>query len=403
MTIGGAVGRGVLSALVVIQVALGLRVAVRMARTARGARIPRIRDGADAASGESGTVSMIVPVLNEAARLGPCLDGLARSGGEVREILVVDGGSTDGTAAIVRAVADRAPRVRLVAAGAAPAGWNGKVHNLVAGAERAAAGSRWLLTIDADVRPEPGLAAALVAFAERSAITALSVATRQRLSGWSEALLHPALLTTLVYRFGIPGSATSRVSEVQANGQCFLVRRDVLARVGGFAPLRQSLCEDVTLARRLAAAGNRVGFYESEGLVSVEMYAGWRDAWRNWTRSLPMRDRYFGVAGWLGLAEVALVQAAPPPLALAIGAWLRWSRSGWPPLRMLVGVNAVLAMMRLGVLVGTARAYEEAPASYWLSPMCDVPATVGVWWSALRRRHEWRGRVMIRGVSGGSA
>jgi dolichol-phosphate mannosyltransferase len=214
----------------------------------------------------------------------------------------------------------------------------------------------------------------------------------QDLSGAAEGLVHPALLATLVYRFGIPGRATTRSSEVQANGQCFLVQRDVLERCGGFQSVRDSLCEDVTLARRIAIAGHPVGFYETDRLVSVAMYAGWRDAWQNWTRSLPMRDRYWGGAGVLGLAEVTLVQALP--LALASLLWrVRRDRVGGAA----SGVNAALLTVRLGTLAGMARAYRHQPWTYWFSPLVDLPVAAQLLLSATRRKHVWRGRPIIRG------
>jgi len=374
-------------AFALLQTVLAGRVVARLARTAGGGRIV----ATDALPPTADRVTVIVPVLNERDRLGPCLDGLLAQGPEVVAILVVDGGSDDGTPTLVADYARRDPRLRLIEAESAPAGTNGKTHNLQAGLDAADAGVRWVLTIDADVRPGPLLVRSLVAHARAQGLAALSVATRQRLSGPAEALIHPALLTTLVYRFGIPGRATSRVSEVQANGQCFLIERTALARVGGFAPTADSVCEDVTLARALASAGLPVGFAETaaDDLVSVTMYAGAADAWRNWTRSLPMRDRFHG--GLLGLTEVSLVQALPLPLALAmtLGRW-----SGLEPLRRL---NVGLVAIRLGVLAGTARAYPDRPPAYWLSPLCDVPATVGVWLGVARRRHTWRGRAIVRG------
>ena len=63
---------------------------------------------------------MLVPVLNEATRLRPCLDGLIAQGEETAEIVVIDGGSTDATAGLVREFAVRDSRVRLIEAGPAP-------------------------------------------------------------------------------------------------------------------------------------------------------------------------------------------------------------------------------------------------------------------------------------------
>jgi dolichol-phosphate mannosyltransferase len=371
--------------LAAIQLVLAVRVFARMVSTARGSRIER----AGAGNLKVGQVTVIVPVLDEVDRLSPCLAGLIEQGPEVGEILVVDGGSTDGTPDLVGRWSARDPRIRLIDASPAPAGVNGKAHNLQAGLQHAGA-SPWVLTIDADVRPARGSVSALLAHASRERVPALSAATRQRLSGAAEALVHPAMLTTLVYRFGIPGGATTDPEQVQANGQCFLVRRDVLDDAGGFARVLDSVCEDVTLARNIAQRGHRVGFYEAGDLVQVEMYAGWRDAWQNWSRSLPMRDRHSGLAGRIGLAEVLLVQAAPPWLA----AWWASRLGRREPAAML---NAALAVARLGVLGGTARAYVFVPPTYWLSPLADVPVALRLIAMWRRRRHRWRGRDFISG------
>ena len=295
--------------LTLFQTLAGARVAGRLARTARGERI-RTSD----VPLPDARMTVIVPVLNERDRLGPCLAGLIAQPSEVVEILVVDGGSTDGTPELISRFAAGDDRVRLIDASPIPAGWNGKTHGLQTGLDHAHSAADWILTIDADVRPEPALARSLLAHARQTGAAAISVATLQRLSGTAEGFLHPALLTTLVYRFGIPGHATRHVAKTQANGQCCLFQREPLEKCGGFAVARTSLCEDVTVARALVDEGYSVGFYEADGLVSVEMYASWREAWRNWTRSLPLRDRYSGAAGWFGLVEIALTQALPLPL-----------------------------------------------------------------------------------------
>lgn len=391
--------------LVAAQAALGVRVIRRLIRSAGGRRIIQPPD-TDTALDAGERISVLVPVLDEHARLAPCLDGLIAQGSAVAEILLVDGGSTDGTQSLIANYAARDPRVRLIDASPVPLDWNGKAWGLDIGLRHASRDTRWLLTIDADVRPAPPLARALLAHARRTGDAAFSVATRQRLSSASEGLIHPALLTTLVYRFGSPGHSTRRVSEVQANGQCMLLRRDLLDRYSGFAAVRESICEDVTLARMLAANGVAVGFYEAGDLVAVNMYGSARDAWRNWSRSLPLRDRYFGVGGVVGLLEVALVQALPAPLLLvllAIGTNDALSRSWLLAYRLAywlaLAVEGIFIVLRLGVLAGTARAYSQRPWTYWLSPLLDLPVACQLSIQALRRRHVWRGRVVLRGGS----
>ncbi|MFQ5723763.1 MAG: dolichyl-phosphate beta-glucosyltransferase [Terriglobia bacterium] len=65
----------------------------------------------------SPSLSLILPAYNEEARLARTLDTLlasARVGKGASEILVVDDGSTDGTATIARAYAERHPSIRLL-------------------------------------------------------------------------------------------------------------------------------------------------------------------------------------------------------------------------------------------------------------------------------------------------
>ncbi|MDQ2715619.1 MAG: glycosyltransferase [Chloroflexota bacterium] len=391
-----------------------------MLSTVGGERIQPVK--AQTTGAEHARISVIVPVLNEYTRLAPCLGGLTTQGEDVVEILVVDGGSHDGTQELVGLYSQRNPRVRLLDASPIPAGWNGKAWGLQVGLKSANPGSDWVLTVDADVHPRPTLARALLLQARKADLPALSVATLQEIEGIGQGLLHPSLLTTLVYRFGIPGKVIRSVSAVQANGQCFLFQRDVLGTLGGFTGVRDSICEDVTIARALVSAGYPVGFYEAGELVTAKMYTDWRDTWRNWTRSLPMHDRFSGGRTLLGWLEILLVQALPLPLLFLLVATngrgkpspLRVSSGrglvggqgeSKPsfmgriqfPVRQLMLLNGILVMMRLGVLFGTARAYQRRPWSYWLSPLCDLPVAIQLGVSALRRRHTWRGRTLVRG------
>jgi dolichol-phosphate mannosyltransferase len=377
---------GLLAAFAIVQACLGVRVLARFVATGRGERV------VPSAAPSAERISVLLPVLDEERRVGACLEGAIAQPGEVAEILVLDGGSRDRTREVVEGYASRDPRVRFVDASPVPETWTGKAWGLQFGLERAAAHD-WVLCLDADVRTRAGLARSLLAHARRTGVRAFSVAARQRLSGPLEALIHPALLATLVYRFGAPGGATRDPSRVQANGQCFLARRELLLRTRAFAAARSSLCEDITIVRHLSAGCEAVGFYEAQDLVEVEMYESGREAWRNWPRSLPMRDHFFGWREVLGLVEVCAVQALPAPLLT-----LAWVLGG--PL-WLMAVEGALAACRLGVLAGTARAYVDPPATYWLSPLADVPIALRMVRCALQRRHVWRGRAYVRRSDGG--
>lgn len=373
--------------IVFIQIILAARVALRMVRSASGTSIvadPR-------AWLPEGSISVVVPVLNEYDRVARCLDRLIACGSEVREILVVDGGSTDGTQKVVASFAGADPRVRAIDSTPTPRGWNGKAWNLECGLLASSADSKWIATIDADVRVRPTLLGAMVDHADRCKVPALSVATKQELGDLGSGIVHPAMLTTLIYRYGLPGNATTTRTLVQANGQCFLARRDVLIATNAFAKARASVCEDVTVARILARAGHRVGFYEAGELATVRMHETWQQTWLNWPRSLTLRD---GVSAWettIGLAEIVFVQALPLALLLL----LAFVGHASPARAAAFNLNLVLVIMRIGVLAGSRRAYRNPAWTYWLSLLADLPVAAALITSALRRRHTWRGRKLV--------
>ena len=113
-----------------LQIILGLRVVLRLIRSAGGVRIEA------STAPRSERVSVIVPVLNETARIKACLDGLMAQSGAVAEILVVDGGSSDGTQSMVEDYGSRDRRVRLIDASPVPVGLDGKSMGSVRGVEK---------------------------------------------------------------------------------------------------------------------------------------------------------------------------------------------------------------------------------------------------------------------------
>src|ERR1051325_3422639 len=338
---------------------------------------------------EPESVTVLLPVLNEAMRVTHCLAGLTAQTEELKEIVVIDGGSTDGTQGIVEDFRRKDQRVRLLDATPLDPHWTGKAWGLYVGLQYSDPRWPWILCVDADIRLAPVLVRSLLGHAKKTGVSSYSVATAQRLPGRLAGLIHPPMLTSLVYRFGPPGYATKKISRVQANGQCFLSRRETLLRTKALNAARASLCEDVTMARRLVECGETVGFYEARrGLITVGMYATAKETWDNWPRSLPLRDRYFGWRQGLGLCTALLLQALPlPALIVVVGTSA--------PLPFLIFAGSLLAL-RIGVLIGTARAYPARPWTYWLSPICDLPVALRILQFALRRRQSWRGRRYIR-------
>ena len=311
---------------------------------------------------------MVIPARDEAARIGPCLEALRRDP-DVGELIVVDDESRDGTAQLAAAAG-----ARVVQGAPLPSGWVGKPWALQQGLE--AASGRWLVTVDADARPRPGLLRSLVAaLAEVDLVT---VGPRFLCETAGERLLHPSLLCTIVYRLGPVGAEGASPDRLAANGQCMAADRERLAAAGGFARGRANPTDDVALARSLARDGWRVMFADGADVLTVKMHSSAMEVWREWGRSIAMRD--VSAPGWLAF-DLAVV----------------WLTMGLPPLRLLARrstvIDRLLLAVRLSLLLPLRRAYEPRGLAYWLSPLADPASALRLTLSTLRRSRTWRGRT----------
>ena len=175
------------------------------------------------------SISIIIPTLNEAAVIGATLDSVAKLRGPV-EVLVVDGGSADGTPAIVRRYG-----ARLIEA---PRGRGTQMH---VGAVTATGDILWFL--HADTQPPEDATGHIC-----------------------EALADPTVAGGhFAIRFDGPGQAARLLTWVYPRlrwlGLCYgdsgiFVRRTAYEQAGGFRPF--PIFEDLDLLRRLKRCGRLI-------------------------------------------------------------------------------------------------------------------------------------------------
>ncbi|MBD2164019.1 glycosyltransferase [Calothrix membranacea FACHB-236] len=344
-----------------------------------------------------GSVSVVVPTLNEALRISPLLTGLSKQSYEVREAIVVDSRSQDGTPQLVKAAQQQDPRFRVFTDDPLPPGWVGRPWALHNGFLQISPESEWFLGMDADTVPHPGLVASLVQTAKAQGYDLVSLSPQFILKYPGECLLQPALLMTLLYRFDPAGVNTEQPERVMANGQCFLCRRSVLAAVDGYTSASGSFCDDVTLARYIAAQGFKVGFLDGAKVLKVRMYEGAIETWKEWGRSLDLKDASPRAQIWGDLWLLSAVQGLPLLILLSYGllAFL-FPQPSLLPLNLLLGLNIFLLVIRFAMLLAIAPSYDRTTAKggwlFWLSPLADPLAVLRIFLSAFRSPKEWRGR-----------
>jgi hypothetical protein len=327
------------------------------------------------ATSTTARVSVLLPVRDEAHRVAPCLRSLLDQRGVDLEVVVLDDGSTDGTAEVVRRTADGDPRVRLLTGRPLTPGWLGKPHACQQLADAAARTSDVLVFVDADVVLAPHAVAATVALLGETGLDLVSPYPRQEAPGRTrlvQPLLQWSWLTFLPLRVAERAASPSLAA---ANGQLLAVRRETYRRAGGHAAVKGEVVEDVALLRAVKRAGGRGGVVDGTALATTRMYEDWPALVEGYTKSL-----------WTvpvpALAVLAALYLVPPAAALA------GSRAG------LAGYAAGVAG-RLVAARRTGGSSVDAPAH---------PASVVtlLWLAARSRRRRragalsWKGRPVVR-------
>ncbi|MCC7055058.1 MAG: glycosyltransferase [Gemmatimonadaceae bacterium] len=382
MTLASAV----LASLVVLQGCATLLLVLRLlpGRTRRPP-IPPLTGNAHA-----GRVTVVVTSLDEVHRIGPCLDGLRAQGPAMLEALIVDSRSTDGTWALIQAAAAQDPRIVPMHDDPLPPEWVGKVWALEHGLRHAK--GEWVLGIDADTTPQPGLVAAAVDAADAMGYDAVSFAPRFNQMTVAEQWLQPAMLVTLVYRFGAAGERAPAPDRVMANGQCFLAKRATLLANGGYSSARRSWCDDVTLARHMARNGARVGFLDGARIIGVRAYNGIGQMWREWGRSIDLKDGTTPLVQFGDVCFVLLTQFLPlPSVLLGLLAHVPEWRAGGVGAAWF-WTNVALLTIRVLLTFGLKGSYAERHWTFWLSFTADPLAAIRIVLSSLKRPRQWRTR-----------
>ncbi|HTI49405.1 MAG TPA: TIGR04283 family arsenosugar biosynthesis glycosyltransferase [Planctomycetaceae bacterium] len=200
------------------------------------------------------TVSVIIPALQEARNIGAAIAS-ARAGG-ADEILVVDGGSTDGTLELARS------------ADVVLSGTRGRARQQNAGAERSRGDV--LLFLHADCRLAMGACEQIRSALADPAVIGGCFCQRIDAMGWRYRVVERGNLLRVL------------VSGWMYGDQGLFIRREVFERLGGFPEVR--LMEDWLLSRRLVRAG-RTAVLPGPLLVSARRWqqAGLvRQTLRNW-------------------------------------------------------------------------------------------------------------------------
>jgi glycosyltransferase involved in cell wall biosynthesis len=304
------------------------------------------------------TLSVIIPVLNEERHIRGAILSAAVAAGPQAEILVVDDGSTDGTASAVQEVGSRHPGVRLLQH---PGGTNRGVaasRNLGLAEARAP----YVAFLDADDTCEPTRFTPCLGVLEgRPDLDGVLVPVRVVFETGSDAGARAFLPTVLGHESGIAPDDFARATlhgRSRFHISNCVVRASLFERSGVFNPRLALGEEDTDLWLRMALCGRFLAIHHGEPLVTYRRHATnrWRpapaDLYRDlrvvarvlrWARGSPhvsMSNRERLRTAFREKVLCALVQARDTSARRA-----GWSSAivGWRTVPSLLADRAVLA------------------------------------------------------------
>jgi len=324
--------------------------------------------------------SVLIPARNEEANIAPALRSILQSENADLEVIVLDDGSSDRTAQIVRDFASCDPRVRLETAPALPSGWCGK--NFACNQLAAFAQYPILVFMDEDVRvSRPDSLARLAMFVGQSGAALASGVPREETVGFVEKLIIP-LIHFVLLGF-LPLWRMRKSTDLRfaaACGQILAVRHEAYARAGGHAAIANHIHDAVALTRSFRARGFATDLFDATDAFHCRMYRSAADVWHGFAKNAHE-----------GLAKPQLI--IPATLLLLGGQVLPPILAAFAPSPLALIATTAAYLPRL---IAVAR-FRQSLLCALLHPV-GICALVAIQWFAffrsLRNRPSvWKGRA----------
>jgi hypothetical protein len=327
--------------------------------------------------------SVLIPARNEEATIESALSSVLQSVCVDFEVIVLDDGSTDRTAEIVRKIALSDARVRLETAVPLREGWCGKnfaCHQLATLAQHPL-----LVFMDADVRvSRPDSLARLAAFADQSGAALISGVPRERTYGLIEKLIIPLIHFVLLGFLPIERMRKSTDPRFAAAcGQILAVRREAYDRIGGHTTIASRIHDAVALTRTFRAHGFKTDLFDGTDTFHCRMYRRASEVWHGFAKNA---HEGLGARQLILPATLLLLGGQVMPLVL-----LPFAAS---PLALAFAIIGTVAAF-LPRIVGIVR-FRQSLIGALLHPL-GICALVAIQWFAFfrsfrRRPATWKGR-----------
>jgi hopene-associated glycosyltransferase HpnB len=233
-------------------------------------------------------------------------------------VVLIDDGSSDGTAAVAAEAAGKigaARRLTILNGTPLPSGWTGKLWAVSQGIEaaRQLEADYYLLT-DADIQHDRESISRLLAISQNRGFDLASYMVKLSVASAAEKFAIPAFVYFFFQLYPPRWIASRNSRTAGAAGGCMLIRPEALERAGGIAAIRNALIDDCALARAVKRTGGNVWLGLTEESHSIRSYGGFRGVGQMISRAAFHQLHHSSLLLILTVAGLGLTYLAPPIL-----------------------------------------------------------------------------------------
>lgn len=334
-------------------------------------------------------VSILIPARNEVRTIEATVtDALAQRGLEDFEVIVLDDGSTDGTAEILASINN--PHFRVVTASdePPPAGWLGKPWACRRLAEQGTGAV--LVFLDADVRLDQHAVASAVHLLRTRDLALVAPYPKIEAPTPLQKLVQPLMVWSWLTTVPLEVAERTQWSSFSAaNGQFLIFDAAAYQRIGGHEAVCDQVLEDINLMRAIRQAGETALTVDAHAVASCAMYSTDTKMVDGYTKSL-----WSAFGGPLGsvVTNAGLIATYVAPIA---GLMSRNRRTRtWALIAYGAGVTGrEIVAQRRGDPCLRSGSWE--PLAHPASITAFSALNALSWWRHLRGTNSWKGRSVV--------
>jgi len=334
-------------------------------------------------------ISILIPARNEAENISRCLKSLLKQDYPNLEIIVLNDNSTDGTSKVVKVIAEKDNRVRLVEGAPLEDGWIGKnfaSHQLA----KYAKGEYFIFT-DADTLHFSKTVSSALGALITTKVDALSIYPRQIMVTFAERMTVPII--NIALQCFIPFMLIKKSKNPlfsTAIGQFMMFKRKTYEKIGGYESIKGHMIDDIQISKRVKKSGYKFMVFDGRNTVYCRMYRNLKGVVIGLAKSIypAFNGNILALFSFTGLLTATLLI---PFTLLPLGAFL----FDWPVAIIRLIIFQIIIILAIKTIF--AIRYKQRMLDILLAPVSMAVIDALVFVSFFQAKYGegllWKGRV----------